>query len=124
MYLLGLKYLEALPAITQGKGTTIFLPAEATGVMGAIGGMKELLRATAGEGAATGGSNQPAYQPPAPRPAFKSLASSGSPGRSDHTSGEEGALSLAKITRERAERIARSHACENCREYSYKKLSK
>src|SRR5712671_2588305 len=26
MYLLGLKYLEALPAITAGKGTTIFLP--------------------------------------------------------------------------------------------------
>src|SRR5215212_5529062 len=72
MYLLGLKYLEALPAITQGKGTTIFLPAEATGVMGALGGMRELLKATAGEGAATGGVNQPAYQPPAARPAFKS----------------------------------------------------
>ncbi|HEU4565032.1 MAG TPA: hypothetical protein VFS05_10305 [Gemmatimonadaceae bacterium] len=26
------------------------------------------------------------------------------------------------ITRERAERIARAHACENCGEYSYKKL--
>ena len=26
------------------------------------------------------------------------------------------------ITRERAERIARSHACENCGEYSFKKL--
>ena len=29
---------------------------------------------------------------------------------------------MAKITRERAERIARAHACENCGEYSYKKL--
>jgi transcription elongation factor Elf1 len=29
----------------------------------------------------------------------------------------------AKITRERAERIARAHACENCGEYSYKKMS-
>jgi hypothetical protein len=29
---------------------------------------------------------------------------------------------LAKITRERAERIAKAHACENCAEYSYKKL--
>lgn len=29
---------------------------------------------------------------------------------------------MAKITRERAERIAKSHACENCGEYSYKKL--
>ena len=43
MYLLGVKYLEALPKITEGSGTTIFLPAEATGVMGAIGAMKELL---------------------------------------------------------------------------------
>jgi transcription elongation factor Elf1 len=30
---------------------------------------------------------------------------------------------LAEITRERAERIARAHACERCREYSYKRLS-
>jgi transcription elongation factor Elf1 len=29
---------------------------------------------------------------------------------------------LASITRERAERIARAHACENCGEYTYKKL--
>jgi transcription elongation factor Elf1 len=29
---------------------------------------------------------------------------------------------LAAITRERAERIARAHACENCGEYTYKKL--
>jgi hypothetical protein len=29
---------------------------------------------------------------------------------------------LARITRERAERIAKAHACENCGEYSYKKL--
>ncbi len=30
---------------------------------------------------------------------------------------------MTKITRERAERIARAHACENCGEYSYKKLA-
>ena len=30
---------------------------------------------------------------------------------------------MAKITRERAERIARAHACEHCGEYTYKKLS-
>lgn len=30
---------------------------------------------------------------------------------------------MARITRERAERIARAHACEQCGEYSYKKLS-
>ncbi len=75
MYLLGLKYLEALPSMAAGKGNTVFLPVEATGVMGALGGMRELLRATAGEGTAAGGANQPAYQAPAARPAFKSLAS-------------------------------------------------
>jgi regulator of protease activity HflC (stomatin/prohibitin superfamily) len=49
-YLLGLRYIDALPQIAQGKGTTIFLPSEATGVLGAIGGMKALLRATGGIG--------------------------------------------------------------------------
>jgi len=29
---------------------------------------------------------------------------------------------LASITRERAERIARAHACERCKEYTYKRL--
>jgi regulator of protease activity HflC (stomatin/prohibitin superfamily) len=56
MYLLGVKYLEALPKITEGSGTTIFLPAEATGVMGAIGAMKELLvrsGASSGKGGAS-----------------------------------------------------------------------
>lgn len=46
MYLLGTKYLEALPAMAQGKGSTIFLPAEAAGVMGAIGGLRELVKKT------------------------------------------------------------------------------
>jgi len=43
MYLLGVKYLEALPHLTQGKGSTVFLPAEASGVMGALGGLRELV---------------------------------------------------------------------------------
>jgi transcription elongation factor Elf1 len=30
---------------------------------------------------------------------------------------------LKRITRERAERIAKAHACENCGEYSYKSVS-
>lgn len=30
---------------------------------------------------------------------------------------------MAKISRDRAERIARAHACEVCGEYNYKKLS-
>jgi regulator of protease activity HflC (stomatin/prohibitin superfamily) len=43
MYLLGLRYLDALPKIAQGAGTTLFLPAEASGVMGALGGLREML---------------------------------------------------------------------------------
>lgn len=30
---------------------------------------------------------------------------------------------MAIITRERAEKIARSHACEHCGEYNYRKLT-
>jgi regulator of protease activity HflC (stomatin/prohibitin superfamily) len=51
MYLLGTKYLEALPILAQGKGSTIFLPAEAAGVMGAIGGLRELVNKTAPDNA-------------------------------------------------------------------------
>jgi regulator of protease activity HflC (stomatin/prohibitin superfamily) len=61
MYLLGLKYLEALPHVAQGKGSTIFLPAEATGVLGALGGMRELL-------AKAGTSAQEAAERPTPAP--------------------------------------------------------
>jgi regulator of protease activity HflC (stomatin/prohibitin superfamily) len=70
MYLLGLKYLEALPQVTQGAGTTIFLPSEATGVMGAIGGMRELLRGGGAGAPRQPGSAAPrtstSYQPPPP----------------------------------------------------------
>ncbi len=50
MYLLGMKYLEALPTLAQGKNSTIFLPAEAAGVMGAIGGLRELVNRAAAPG--------------------------------------------------------------------------
>jgi regulator of protease activity HflC (stomatin/prohibitin superfamily) len=43
MYLLGLKYLEALPKLAEGKGSTIFMPTEASGIMGAIGSLRELV---------------------------------------------------------------------------------
>jgi regulator of protease activity HflC (stomatin/prohibitin superfamily) len=56
MYLLGQKYLEALPSITQGKGSTVFLPVEAAGVMGALGGLREVLRSSS---AAAGGATEP-----------------------------------------------------------------
>jgi len=47
MYLLELRYLAALPKLAEDKGSTIFLPSEATGVLGAVGGLRELLKATA-----------------------------------------------------------------------------
>src|SRR5512143_2889654 len=61
MYLLGMKYLEALPQVTQGKGTTIFLPAEAAGVMGALGGLREMVMRGGPTSPASGaGGGQPA----------------------------------------------------------------
>ena len=74
MYLLGLKYLEALPAVTQGAGTTIFLPAEAAGVMGALGGIREMLTKGGSSGAPTSPSRV-SYQTPA-RPAVARIADS------------------------------------------------
>jgi regulator of protease activity HflC (stomatin/prohibitin superfamily) len=47
VYLLGLKYFEALPKLAEGKGSTVFLPAEATGVMGAVGALREMMNRTA-----------------------------------------------------------------------------
>ena len=42
-YLLALRYFEALPAVAQGPATTVFLPAEASGVLGALGSLRSLL---------------------------------------------------------------------------------
>ena len=50
MYLLSLRYFEALPRLAEGKGSTIFLPSEATGVLGAVGALRELLRGTVPSG--------------------------------------------------------------------------
>ena len=95
MYLLGLKYLEALPKITEGAGTTIFLPSEATGVMGAIGGLRQLLSAPGGAGRAAGAApmgaargapgGTPGYQQPVMRP--PAALRGGSDSSSDETPG-------------------------------------
>ena len=42
-YLLGIKYLEALPRLAEGAGTTVFMPSEASGVMSALGGLRAML---------------------------------------------------------------------------------
>jgi len=45
-YLMGMKYIDALRAMTEGNAEkVVFLPYEATGVMASIGGIKELLQA-------------------------------------------------------------------------------
>jgi regulator of protease activity HflC (stomatin/prohibitin superfamily) len=41
-YLIALKYLDALAEIARGQATKIFLPVEATGVLGALAGIKEM----------------------------------------------------------------------------------
>jgi regulator of protease activity HflC (stomatin/prohibitin superfamily) len=68
MYMLGLKYLEALPQLTQGKGSTIFLPTEASGVMGALGGMRALLERVGPQGPDGSDAGRQSPQLPAPRP--------------------------------------------------------
>ncbi len=42
--LLAVKYLETLQAMANGRATKIFMPTEATALLGAIGGMADLLR--------------------------------------------------------------------------------
>ena len=72
IYLLSLRYFEALPRMNEGKGSTIFLPSEAAGVLGAVGGIREMLRGSmgtppAGE-APRGGRPAPALGYGGPRP--------------------------------------------------------
>jgi regulator of protease activity HflC (stomatin/prohibitin superfamily) len=75
MYLLGIKYLDALPRLTEGKGSTVFLPLEASGVMGAIGALRELVKS------GMPGTVGPAAAPPAayPSPTRGQLAPKNSP---------------------------------------------
>lgn len=47
--LIAIKYLEALQKIADGKATKIFLPLEASGVLGSIGGIGELFKEKASE---------------------------------------------------------------------------
>ena len=47
-YLIALKYLESLEKISAGQATKIFLPFEASGILGSVGGIREMIR-TEGE---------------------------------------------------------------------------
>jgi regulator of protease activity HflC (stomatin/prohibitin superfamily) len=53
-YLIAQRYLESLTQIADGANKLVFLPFEATGLMGALGGLRELVQA--------------APPPPAPKP--------------------------------------------------------
>ena len=44
-YLIALKYLESLEKISAGRATKIFLPFEASGILGSLGGIREILKA-------------------------------------------------------------------------------
>ncbi len=68
-YLIGMRYIDAFKAIGGGKGEkVIYLPFEATSLMGSLGGLRELL---AGPGAAAPAADakpgRPALAPPAPQ---------------------------------------------------------
>ena len=47
--LIAIKYLETLQHMARGQATKIFLPTEATALLGALGGMKELLQAASSD---------------------------------------------------------------------------
>jgi regulator of protease activity HflC (stomatin/prohibitin superfamily) len=72
IYLLGLRYFEALPLLAQGKGSTVFLPADAAGLMGAIGSLRELLKIGAATAPGMDGTTPPtARTSTVPPPALK-----------------------------------------------------
>jgi regulator of protease activity HflC (stomatin/prohibitin superfamily) len=50
-YLIALKYLESLEKISGGQATKIFLPFEASGILGALGGIREILKESSGSSA-------------------------------------------------------------------------
>ena len=59
-YLIAQRYLESLMQIAAGAQKIVFLPFEAAGVMGSIGGIRELFEATAQGGGRAASSPSPA----------------------------------------------------------------
>ncbi len=56
--LIAIQYLDALKSIANGTASKIFLPYEATGVLGALGGIRELFQGQADEAPSTNGADQ------------------------------------------------------------------
>jgi regulator of protease activity HflC (stomatin/prohibitin superfamily) len=61
--LIAIQYLDALKAIANGTASKVFIPYEATGVLGALGGIQELFKGQH-EPAPSGNGNQPPTVPP------------------------------------------------------------
>ncbi len=55
--LLAIKYIEALEKMADGQATKIIIPAESSGLLGALGGMTELLRKSSDGDSANGNGN-------------------------------------------------------------------
>jgi regulator of protease activity HflC (stomatin/prohibitin superfamily) len=79
---IALQYLDALKQMSNGQAAKVFIPYEATAILGALGGIQEVLRGGTGDG--LGGDSAPGGapgggQPSAPRPAPSSPSLSVSP---------------------------------------------
>ena len=57
--LIAIKYLEALKDVANGRATKVFLPTEATALLGALGGMKEMLEQASTTGSGNGTTRRP-----------------------------------------------------------------
>jgi regulator of protease activity HflC (stomatin/prohibitin superfamily) len=73
---IALQYLDALKQISNGQASKVFIPYEATAILGALGGIQEVLKGGTGDG--VGGDNI-GSSPNAPRPASGSPSLSVSP---------------------------------------------
>src|SRR5688500_3012999 len=63
--LIAIKYLETLGIVANGQATKVFLPTEATALLGALGGMRELLLTPPPGGGSEGGGAAAAAAVPA-----------------------------------------------------------
>jgi regulator of protease activity HflC (stomatin/prohibitin superfamily) len=67
--LLAVKYLEALQGVAQGEATTVIVPAEMSGIVGALAGIAPLFDAARnGRDRRTSSSGAPSPPPPPPAP--------------------------------------------------------
>ncbi len=73
---IALQYLDALKQMSNGQASKVFIPYEATAILGALGGIQEVLAGGTGPGVGSDGSGG---KPAAPRPATSSPSLSVSP---------------------------------------------